>query len=78
MRKTKKLAGQALDNLLDALIWMRRKAEKRQPVDELIDELVRMRRKAKKKTTKRAAPSVRRKNKQSKKKKRAKTRGRKR
>ena len=43
---------EAVDNLLDALMWMRRKAKKREPVDGLIDELVKMRRKAKKKTTK--------------------------
>jgi ClpP class serine protease len=40
---------EAVDNLLDALVWMRRKAKKREPVDALIDELVKMRRKAKKK-----------------------------
>ena len=39
---------EAVDNLLDALVWMRRKAKKREPVDALIDELVKMRRKAKK------------------------------
>ena len=42
-----------VDDLLDALLWMRRKAKKHEPVDYLIDALVRMRRKAKKKTTKR-------------------------
>ncbi len=50
--KNKKLQGQALDNLLDALVWMRRKVRKRQPVDALIDQLVVMRRKAKKKAAK--------------------------
>jgi hypothetical protein len=49
INKSKKLEGQALDNLLDALVWMRRKVRKRQPVDVLIDELVVMRRTAKKK-----------------------------
>ena len=43
---------EAVDNLLDALVWMRRKAKKREPVDELIDELMKMRRKAKKKASK--------------------------
>jgi len=53
IKKKKKLKEEALDNLLDALVWMRRKVKKRQPVDVLIDELVRMRRKAKKKAAKR-------------------------
>lgn len=43
---------EAVDNLLDALVWMRRKAKKREPVDALIDELVKMRRKAMKKVAK--------------------------
>ncbi|HEY2531956.1 MAG TPA: hypothetical protein VGJ20_29185 [Xanthobacteraceae bacterium] len=51
---------EAVDNLLDALVWMRRKAKKREPVDALIDELVKMRRKAKKKVAKKK-PSKRRK-----------------
>jgi hypothetical protein len=38
---------EAVDNLLDALVWMRRKSKKHEPVDALIDELVKMRRKAK-------------------------------
>jgi hypothetical protein len=42
-----------VDELLDALVWMRRKAKKHQPVDDLIDALIGMRRKAKKKTAKR-------------------------
>jgi hypothetical protein len=46
---------EAVDNLLDALVWMRRKAKKREPVDALIDALVGMRRKAKKKVAKKAA-----------------------
>jgi hypothetical protein len=58
----KKLKGQALDNLLDALVWMRRKAKKRKPVDDLIDDLISMRRKAKKKAAgrKRKRPAPRR------------------
>jgi hypothetical protein len=39
---------ETVDNLQDALVWMRRKAKQRQPVDALIDELVKMRRKTKK------------------------------
>jgi hypothetical protein len=46
---------EAVDNLLDALVWMRRKSKEREPVDQLIDELVKMRRKAKKKVAKRHA-----------------------
>jgi hypothetical protein len=42
-----------VDNLIDALVWMRRKAKKHEPVDDLIDALVKMRRKAKKKVAKR-------------------------
>jgi hypothetical protein len=38
-----------VDNLLDALVWMRRKAKRHEPVDDLIDALLKMRRKAKKK-----------------------------
>jgi len=44
---------EAVDNLLDALVWMRRKAKKHEAVDDLIDALVKMRRKAKKKTVNR-------------------------
>ncbi len=44
---------EAVDNLLDALVWMRRKAKKRDAVDDLIDALMKMRRKAKKKVAKR-------------------------
>jgi ClpP class serine protease len=40
---------EAVDDLLDALVWMRRKAKKHEPVDDLIDALMRMRKKAKKK-----------------------------
>jgi hypothetical protein len=42
-----------VENLLDALVWMRRKAKRRQPVDDLIDALIKMRRQAKKKVSKR-------------------------
>lgn len=42
-----------VDNLLDALVWMRRKAKRRQPVDDLVDALIQMRRKAKIKLTQR-------------------------
>jgi hypothetical protein len=41
-----------VDNLLDALVWMRRKAKLHEPVDDLIDALLKMRRKAKKKAAK--------------------------
>lgn len=41
-----------VDNLLDALVWMRRKAKRRKPVDELVDALLKMRRRAKKKVAK--------------------------
>jgi hypothetical protein len=42
-----------VDNLLEALVWMRRKAKRRQPVDDLVDALFEMRRKAKKKIVQR-------------------------
>ncbi len=45
---------EVVDDLLDALVWMRRKAKKHEPIDDLIDELVKMRRKAKKKVAKQA------------------------
>jgi hypothetical protein len=41
-----------VDDLLDALVWMRRKAKKRAPVDDLVGALVKMRRQAKKKLAK--------------------------
>ena len=44
---------ESVDELLDALVWMRRKAKKHEPVDDFIDALMQMRRKAKKKTAKR-------------------------
>jgi hypothetical protein len=40
---------EVVDDLLDALVWMRRKAKKHEPVDDLIDALMKMRRKAEKK-----------------------------
>jgi cytochrome P450 len=40
---------EVVDDLLDALVWMRRKAKRHQPVDDLVDVLIKMRRKAKKK-----------------------------
>jgi ClpP class serine protease len=46
-------AREPVDDLLDALLWMRRKAKKHEPVDEIIDALVKMRRAAKKKLAKR-------------------------
>jgi len=49
-----------VDDLLDALVWMRRKAKRHEAVDDLIDALVTMRRKAKKKTTKQQRPKKRR------------------
>jgi cytochrome P450 len=47
--------NEPVDDLLDALVWMRRKAKKHEPVDDLIDALVKMRRKTK---TKAAARTV--------------------
>jgi uncharacterized coiled-coil protein SlyX len=49
-RMAKKM--EAVDNLLDSLVWMRRKAKRHEPVDDLIDALMKMRRKAKKKAAK--------------------------
>ena len=43
---------EAVDDLLDALVWMRRKAKKHEAVDDLIDALVRMRRKVKSRVVK--------------------------
>jgi ClpP class serine protease len=42
-----------VDDLLDALVWMRRKAKRPEAVDDLIDALMKMRRKAKKKVASR-------------------------
>ena len=44
---------EAVDNLLDALVWMRRKTKRNEAVDGLIDALMKMRRKTKKKLAKR-------------------------
>jgi hypothetical protein len=41
-----------VDDLLDALVWMRRKAKRHEAVDDLIDALMKMRRKAKHKLAK--------------------------
>ena len=41
-----------VDDLLDALVWMRRKAKRHEAVDDLIDALMRMRRKTKHKLAK--------------------------
>lgn len=49
-----------VDDLLDALVWMRRKAKKHAPVDDLIDALVKMRRQAKKKLAKRKTKTKKR------------------
>ena len=49
----KKKKREPVDELLDAMVWMRRKKKKRQPVDDLIDALMAMRRKTKKKVAKR-------------------------
>lgn len=50
--------AEPVDDLLDALVWMRRKAKKHEPVDDLIDALVKMRRKAKSKMAKRTGPAT--------------------
>ena len=42
-----------VDELLDALVWMRRKARKHEAVDDLVDALVKMRRRARKKLARR-------------------------
>ena len=42
-----------VDDLLEALVWMRRKAKRHEAVDDLIDALMKMRRKAKKKVANR-------------------------
>jgi hypothetical protein len=49
---------EAVDNLLDSLVWMRRKAKKHGPVDDLIDALMKMRRRVKKKTAKKRPPKA--------------------
>lgn len=52
----KKEQPEPVDEFLDALIWMRRKAKKHQPVDDLIDALVKMRRRAKTKSVAKDEP----------------------
>ena len=47
---------EAVDNLLDSLVWMRRKAKKHEAVDDLIDALMKMRHRAKKKKPKKRRP----------------------
>ena len=49
-----------VDDLLDALVWMRRNAKKLEPVDDLIDALMKMRRQVKKKMAKRKRTTKRR------------------
>ena len=49
-----------VDDLLDALVWMRRKAKRHEAVDDLIDALMKMRRKAKKKVAKKRRPAKKR------------------
>jgi ClpP class serine protease len=49
-----------VDDLLDALVWMRRKAKRHEAVDDLIDALMKMRRKAKQKLAKSKRPAKKR------------------
>ena len=49
-----------VEDLLDALVWMRRHSKKYEPVDELVDALIKMRRKAKKKVAQRKKTSKKR------------------
>jgi ClpP class serine protease len=49
-----------VDELLDALVWMRRKAKRHEAVDDLIDELIDMRRMAKKKAARRKTTAKKR------------------
>jgi len=49
-----------MDDLLDALVWMRQKAKKHHPVDDLIDALVKIRRQVKRKIAKRKRIAKRR------------------
>ena len=48
--------SEPVDDLLDALVWMRSKAKRHEAVDDLIDALMKMRRKAKRKLAKRKRP----------------------
>src|ERR1700691_3528453 len=52
--------SEPVDDLLDALVWMRRKAKRHEAVDDLVDALVKMRRKAKKKVAQRTRSTKRR------------------
>ena len=52
--------SEPVDDLLDALVWMRRKAKRHEAVDDLIDALMKMRRKAKHKLAKRKRPAKKR------------------
>jgi hypothetical protein len=45
--------AEPVDDLLDALVWMRRKSKRHEAVDDLIDALIKMRRKVKKTVAKR-------------------------
>jgi hypothetical protein len=53
--------SEPVDELLDALVWMRRKAKRHEAVDDLIDALVKMRRKAKRKLGQKKLPVKKRK-----------------
>jgi hypothetical protein len=52
IKKKPKINRDPVDEVLDALLWMRRKAKKHKPIDDFIDTLVSMRRKTKKKAAK--------------------------
>jgi hypothetical protein len=51
-----------VDDLLDALVWMRRKAKRHEAVDDLIQALLKMRRKAKKKLAGKKQPAKKKNN----------------
>jgi hypothetical protein len=57
---------EAVDNLLESLMWMRRKAKEHEAVDDLIDALMKMRRRVKKKTAKKKSAKRKSKNRRSK------------
>jgi ClpP class serine protease len=59
-KKAEPVKAEPVDDLLDALVWMRRKAKRHEAVDDLIDALIKMRRKAKKKLAKRKRPTKKR------------------
>jgi hypothetical protein len=54
MAKKEAAKDAAVDDFLDALVWMRRKAKRHEAVDDLIDALIKMRRKAKQKAAQRS------------------------